>query len=471
MGLDRVAEVKTMRRKLHQLANRGGGIALMEELGRQRVQACKGDPGVVCVDGHVEVYSGKVKIGHVYSTRRNRVVKGRTGNWVHLANGSALLSVLSAFNESIVKALPQVIEAVKKVTGEEVVTSIFDRGGWSTGLLEQIVKGGDHFITYRKGNYEEVALKRFEKKPTRLAGGEYEYAPYEQSLELSVREEVGVNRKGRMRYKKTKRKLKVREIRILRSDGGQTSILTSRQDLSAEQIAEFQFSRWGTQENYFKYLIEEYDLDGLWTYGAEEIEERLTHPHPEYVRLSKEYSKEYRRLKTILARVWKKVRGGRGKNKSMAEKLKELLKNSGGAGHKELKEVTNTLSTLRAELEELPEREEVQAGNYKQLPSEMKHLSNTVKMVAYELESELLDRLAPHYHNTPKEGRKLIVSALQSSGRLRLEPGRLVICLEPQSSPNRTRAINALTTQLNGLKAKFPGSHRVIEFEPTPVSP
>jgi transposase len=471
LGLDRVAEVKTMRRKLHQLAARGQGIALMEELGRQRVKAYEGDPGVVFIDGHVEVYSGKVKIGEVFSTRRKRVVKGSTGNWIHLAKGHALLSVLSPFNESLSKTLPKVIEKVKKVTSEEMVTSVFDRGGWSTGLFEKIVEGGDHFITYRKGNYEKVDLKEFKKEPTQIAGREYEYAPYEQRVELSVREEVGRNRKGRMRYKKTKRKLKVREIRMVRCDGGQTSILTSREDLCAKEVAELQFSRWGRQENYFEYMLKEYDLDGLWTYGAEEIEERLDHPHPEYVKLSKQYAKEYQRMKTILAGMWRKVRGGRGRDKSVKEKLEELLKNSEAAGHKDLQEVTNTLETLGARRRELWQREEVQAGHYKQLPSEMKHLSNTVKMVAYELESELVDRLAPHYLNTPKDGRRLIVSALQSSGRIRLEPGRLVICLEPQSSPNRTRATDALAAQLNTLKAKFPDSHRVIEFEPTPVGP
>jgi hypothetical protein len=52
---------------------------------------------------------------------------------------------------------------------------------------------------------------------------------------------------------------------------------------------------------------------------------------------------------------------------------------------------------------------------------------------------------------------------------LRLEPGRLVVRLGPQASPNRTRAINALAAAVTGLRLKYPGSSRVIAFGPAPL--
>src|SRR5260221_10353470 len=50
-------------------------------------------------------------------------------------------------------------------------------------------------------------------------------------------------------------------------NGHQTPILTSRRDLPAAQVAYRMFDRW-RQENFFKYLREEYALDALVEYAA-----------------------------------------------------------------------------------------------------------------------------------------------------------------------------------------------------------
>ena len=86
------------------------------------------------------------------------------------------------------------------------------------------------------------------------------------------------------------------------------------------------------------------------------------------------------------------------------------------------------------------------------------------------IETKLFERLEPHYKNNKKEGRKLLAATFRTAGSLKLAPGKIIITLEPQSSPARTKAINGLTADLNKMNAKFPGSARVIQFEPTPIS-
>jgi hypothetical protein len=54
----------------------------------------------------------------------------------------------------------------------------------------------------------------------------------------------------------------------LTEDGHQTPILTSRRDLEAIAVAYRMFERW-RQENFFKYLREEYALDALADYSTE----------------------------------------------------------------------------------------------------------------------------------------------------------------------------------------------------------
>ncbi len=92
------------------------------------------------------------------------------------------------------------------------------------------------------------------------------------------------------------------------------------------------------------------------------------------------------------------------------------------------------------------------------LAPERKHLTNLLKMVAYQAESALLCALAPHYHRTEDEGRTLIQSALASAADLEVTETELRITIAPLSSPHRTRAIAALANDLNQSASLFPGS-------------
>lgn len=93
------------------------------------------------------------------------------------------------------------------------------------------------------------------------------------------------------------------------------------------------------------------------------------------------------------------------------------------------------------------------------LAPERKHLTNLVKMVAYQAESDLLRLVAPHYRRADEEGRTLIQAALASAADLKATKRELRVRLAAQSSPHRTRAIAALCAELNRRKVVFPGSN------------
>ena len=131
------------------------------------------------------------------------------------------------------------------------------------------------------------------------------------------------------------------------------------------------------------------------------------------------------------------------------------------------------------------------------LAPERKHLTNLIKMVAYQAESDLLRLVAPHYPSAAKpqpkrmqppcfqglgkfvaaceqyrllqcraddEGRTLIQSALASTADLQVTKTELRITLAAQSSPHRTRAIAALCELLNKPKTIFPGSRLRLRY-------
>ena len=59
-----------------------------------------------------------------------------------------------------------------------------------------------------------------------------------------------------------KGKLRLRQVTRLKDNGHQTQIVTSRWDLRDIEVAYRMFERW-RQENFFKYMREEFLLDAL----------------------------------------------------------------------------------------------------------------------------------------------------------------------------------------------------------------
>jgi hypothetical protein len=98
------------------------------------------------------------------------------------------------------------------------------------------------------------------------------------------------------------------------------------------------------------------------------------------------------------------------------------------------------------------------------LATERKHLTDLVKMVAYQAESDLLTLLRPHYTRADQEGRTLLHELFAATGDIRVTQSELHITLAPLSSPHRTRAAQALCELLDKTATTFPGSNLRLRF-------
>jgi hypothetical protein len=98
------------------------------------------------------------------------------------------------------------------------------------------------------------------------------------------------------------------------------------------------------------------------------------------------------------------------------------------------------------------------------LATERKHLTNVLKMVAYNIESDLLQLIRSHYKRAEDEGRTFIQTALQDTADLKPSSEELHIHLAPLSSPHRTRVLEALCAALNQTNSKFPGSELRMRY-------
>ena len=98
------------------------------------------------------------------------------------------------------------------------------------------------------------------------------------------------------------------------------------------------------------------------------------------------------------------------------------------------------------------------------LDPERKLLTNLIKMVAYQAESDLVHLIAPHYKRAADEGRTLIQSALAGPADIEVHDDELRVSIAPLSSPHRTRAIAAVCQKLNLRSRIFPGSRLYLKF-------
>ena len=222
------------------------------------------------------------------------------------------------------------------------------------------------------------------------------------------------------------------------------------------------FERW-RQENFFKYLREEYALDALVDYGVvpddptrdvpnprrRALDAQLRHARAELARLATEYGAE---AFINPEHVRPTMRGFKIAHGQLAHAIRAALQR---------------VAKLEAARAALPHRVavgEIVKGEVVRLAPERKLLTNLIKMVAYQAESDLVRLLVPHYRRVEDEGRTFIQSALAAAGGLLVTDTELRVVLAPLSSPHRTRALAALCEDLDHSETRFPGTRLRLRY-------
>jgi hypothetical protein len=129
------------------------------------------------------------------------------------------------------------------------------------------------------------------------------------------------------------------------------------------------------------------------------------------------------------------------------------------------------LSRLLNQRRDAPKRVEVREANDRalvKLATERKHLTDIIKMVAYQAESDLVALLRPHYARVDQEGRTQLHELFATAGDIHVSDSELTITLAPLSSPHRTHAAHALCEVLNNAATILPGSRVRMRFKMRP---
>lgn len=452
LGLDRAPEMKTVRRKLTRLAARHKAEELGQELARIRVEQRSAVMGFLYIDGHVRAYHGERDIPKAHVARIRVAMPAASDYWVNDAAGDPLFVVTAEANEGLSKMMPKVLSQIRTLLPERRVTVVFDRGGWKLELFKYIIhEWGFDILTYRKGASPLIDPALFSLHETIVDARRFEYSLHDQTVSF------------------LDGTLTLRQVTKLGDNNHQTQIVTSRFDLNAADVAFRMFERW-RQENYFRYARIEFALDALVDYQVEPGDPTRTVPNPERKEVARLVKSERIKIKSLEQSLGAALLEAKNKNQPAVASLSSAYNNI----ETELKEAHDNLKALLSKRKETPTRVEIRdisEGAVVKLAFERKHLTDIIKMLAYQAESNLLALIEPHYNRTEDEGRTLIHEILSAKGDLHVDGSVLTITLDPLSSPHRTEVVSQICQTLTDTLSTFPGSNLRLRFDirPRPI--
>jgi len=458
VGLDRVPEVRTLREKIALLAEGGTPGAWMKELSREWMESDPEEAGYLYVDGHVRVYHGSgTLLPRRYVSRERLCLRGTTDYWVNDAVGCPFFVVSKSVTDGLAATLldeivPELLGSVPAQPSAAALAAdpllhrfvvVFDREGSSHSLLAGLWEKRIGAITYRKAVADLWPESEFSAVEVPVPGGGTT------PMCLAFRETALLA---------GKKSIPVLEVRRLTRTGHQTAIVTTARRLSHPVVAGRMFSRW-CQENFFAYMMEHYDIDGLVQYGGEDIPGTVEVANPVWRDLDRAVADKRRRLRALRAEIGATVLDNHGTSiQRSAERLQDIQRLEADA------------ADLRAQRRSTPRKVPISSLPEAQRPRQLvplaKMLTDTVKMIAYRAETALVGLLRPHLARD-EDARALVRELFVSSADI--EPDEqaktLTIRIHRMACPAHDLAIGALLAQLTQAAFRHPETGMRVVYE------
>ena len=448
IGYDRAPEVKTLRRRLAELAEAKRSPVLLAALAARHLNAHPEQAGMFYIDGHVRAYHGRHDLSKAHLARMRISMPAEVDTWICDARGDGLLVWTSEPGASLTGELRRATRDIRALVGPDArPTIIFDRGGWSPKLFAELDREGFDILTYRKNPPGPEPTSAFtDHQVIDDRGATHHYRLAERNVRLS--------------YNAGRNYFACRQITRLCDTGHQTTtIIATGTHTKGEPgpLAWAMFNRW-RQENFFRYLRSRFALDALDTYTIVADDPARTVPNP----AKKDAASRIKALKAIIA-SGEATLGRSAHIPELAGSLTEL--------EATLDEVRDQLSEIQAANKATPAR--VPVGDIRpdaaRHHGEHKRLVDAIRMATYNTESALTRLLAGHYRRAHHEARSLLHKAFATPADIQLIDSQMHVTLNPLSAPHRTRAIAGLCQQLTDTETVYPGTdHTLIYTIKTP---
>ncbi len=281
IGLDRIPETKCLRGKIDVFSQQEKSWQLNKLLIDQWYKQEERDEQhelFFYIDGHVRIYYGDAaNLPAKYVSRQKLCLSATTEFWVNDDEGLPVMVVVGELTEKLqtiieYTIIPKLIEAgsIQNIDPDNPpptpqCTLVFDREAYHPAFFIRLWKQYRiAIITYRKFVKEKWDSIAFKSHEVQVLQSKTTMLLYEQQVMIDNHP--------------------FREIRRLNASDHQTSILTTHPFLAMVIIAGKMFGRW-IQENFFRYLIADYDFDKLIQYEVQPIDENKEVINPQHRRL------------------------------------------------------------------------------------------------------------------------------------------------------------------------------------------
>jgi hypothetical protein len=460
-GLGRAPEVKTIRRKLGELAAAGKAADLQLALARHHAATSPDALGFLYIDGRTRAYFGKRDIQKMHVARLKFPGPATEETRVTDGAGDPLLVVMARPSSSLAAQIRGLLPALRDITGPgRKATLCFDRGGWSPALFADIADAGFDLLTYRKND----AGKDIPDLPgTAFAtasrtgddGREHAYDLADTTTDLAISEG---EHKGRV--------LTLRQVtRRKPGDARQVRILTTREpgDLPAAAVIYRMASRW-REENYFRYGRAHFALDALDTYATTPEDPARLVPNPARKTAAATVATARKTLAAAEAARQDKLAALRSPAPGTSVVItNQALARLDAPVQAARRDLDAAIAAARAVPAKIPLAEH--NPSMVRLDTETKLITHAIRMAACNAETLLARALNGRYARAGDEAYALIREALHASGDITTRGSVLHIRLDPLSAPRRTRALAALCERLTTTATRYPGTTLTLHYE------
>src|SRR5665648_858147 len=460
LGLLRAPEVKTLRRKLAELAAAGAGAQLQAALGAHHAATRPDATGFLYLDGHVRVYTGTRELPKTHIARMRIAGPATEETWVTDTDGDPVMVITAPPSASLAAELARLLPDLRTIIGpDRACTVVFDRGGYSPAVFTEIITAGFDLLTYYKGTWTRSAPAAFTFHDfTTPDGATVRYELAERLIDLAVPARTATATTS-ARPGST---LTLRLIVRASPSGHQTPILTNRTDLTAPQVAYRMANRW-RQENYFTCAREHFALDALDSYADHPDDlDRLVpnpakaHAHDQVAAARTQLAAAHSDLAAAIDDAAPRARHPGSGGTATVEAAPSRALTAATA------DLAAAKDTSRATPSHLP-LSEVRPGS-RLLETERKLLTHAIRMSAYNTEAALARLLRPHYPRGRDEGRGGSAGAGAGPGDLQITGTTLHVRIDPASAPRRSRALAALAAELTTTATRYPGTNLTIAY-------
>jgi len=467
LGLDRVPEVRCLRNKLDEMSVGDAAELWAAHLSGRWLNNDYEAIGTLYVDGHVRVYNGYLtKLPRRYVSRQRLCLRGVTDYWVNDAIGRPFFMVEKVTDPGLLKTLKEDIvpRLLKDVSNQPSDTElednpllsrfilVFDREGYSPAFFDEMWR--EHrigCITYHKHPSDAWPEEWFIEHEVAMPAGE--------TVEMRLCEMgslVGSDKKA----------VWMREVRKLTDSGHQTSVISTVRDLDLTQLSARMFSRW-CQENFFRYMMQHFDIDRIVEYGDIEFPDTEKVVNPAWRELNKQRCSllnklRYRNAKFAKMTLHPVTENESKKYEKWVKKKAELLEEIENLEH----QGNEMLALLKITKKHITWAELEEKDRFNRLLPGRKRLTDTIKMIAYRAETAMVGLVrGPTVDSS--EARSLLQGLFVMGADIIPDVGfkKLRVRIHGASTPAANRSMVQLFEHLNETETKYPGTDLQLVYE------